>query len=357
MKKTLIAAAVMATSGIAFAASNVTLYGVIEEGVLLEKAKHADTTVQLRSGFDQGSRWGIKGVEDLGNGYSVGFILEQGFSADDGNVANAGNGKTSGFTREAFMYVNGDFGKFGAGRTGTLASGAQSNHILTGWALGTGLGLSSWTSAIGTSFSRTNNSVVYATPVFSGFSVHAMYSNGLATDTDKWSDNSHYYGLGVKYQANAIRSSLIFEAVDNKDRGIKEATGKKKAIYTINYGLEYNLGSWTPMFAYQFAHQNSGRRTHMFGLSAKVAVGGGDVLVGGRYLFGKDEAKDVGANKVAVDGDVRAWNIGAAYIYPLSKRTALKAYAGYADSGKEWKDVENVAYNGYQVYLGMRHSF
>lgn len=361
MKKTLIAAAVMATSGIAFAASNVTLYGVIEEGVLLEKAKHADTTVQLRSGFDQGSRWGIKGVEDLGNGYSVGFILEQGFSADDGNVANAGNGTTSGFTREAFMYVNGDFGKFGAGRTGTLASGAQSNHILTGWALGTGLGLSSWTSAIGTSFSRTNNSVVYATPVFSGFSVHAMYSNGLATDTDKWSDNSHYYGLGVKYQANAIRSSLIFEAVDNKatgkDRVIKEATGKKKAIYTINYGLEYNLGSWTPMFAYQFAHQNSGRRTHMFGLSAKVAVGGGDVLVGGRYLFGKDEAKDVGANKVAVDGDVRAWNIGAAYIYPLSKRTALKAYAGYADSGKEWKDVENVAYNGYQVYLGMRHSF
>lgn len=360
MKKTLIAAAVMATSGIAFAASNVTLYGVIEEGVLLEKAKHADTTVQLRSGFDQGSRWGIKGVEDLGNGYSVGFILEQGFSADDGNVANAGNGTTSGFTREAFMYVNGDFGKFGAGRTGTLASGAQSNHILTGWALGTGLGLSSWTSAIGTSFSRTNNSVVYATPVFSGFSVHAMYSNGLATDTDKWSDNSHYYGLGVKYQANAIRSSLIFEAVDNKATGtdaVEEATGKKKAIYTINYGLEYNLGSWTPMFAYQFAHQNSGRRTHMFGLSAKVAVGGGDVLVGGRYLFGKDEAKDVGANKVAVDGDVRAWNIGAAYIYPLSKRTALKAYAGYADSGKEWKDVENVAYNGYQVYLGMRHSF
>ena len=39
MKKTLIAAAVMATSGIAFAASNVTLYGVIEEGVLLEKAQ------------------------------------------------------------------------------------------------------------------------------------------------------------------------------------------------------------------------------------------------------------------------------------------------------------------------------
>jgi len=347
MKKTLIAAAVMATSGIAFAASNVTLYGVIEEGVLLEKAKHADTTVQLRSGFDQGSRWGIKGVEDLGNGYSVGFILEQGFSADDGNVANAGNGTTSGFTREAFMYVNGDFGKFGAGRTGTLASGAQSNHILTGWALGTGLGLSSWTSAIGTSFSRTNNSVVYATPVFSGFSVHAMYSNGLATDTDKWSDNSHYYGLGVKYQANAIRSSLIFEAVDHKNT----ADPKEKTSYVINYGLEYNLGQWTPMFAYQWANQDEGKKTHMFGLSAKVAVGGGDALLGARYLFGKDKSLEAGDDKV------RSWNVGAAYVYPLSKRTAVKAYAGYGDSSKAWKDTEQVVYNGYQVYFGLRHSF
>ena len=48
---------------------------------------------------------------------------------------------------------------------------------------------------------------------------------------------------------------------------------------------------------------------------------------------------------------------GAAYEYPLSKRTAVKAYAGYADSGKEWKEVEDVAYNGYQVYLGLRHAF
>ena len=47
MKKTLIAAAVMAASGVAFAASNVTLYGVIEEGVVVSKAKHKDTIVDL----------------------------------------------------------------------------------------------------------------------------------------------------------------------------------------------------------------------------------------------------------------------------------------------------------------------
>ncbi|CCX88520.1 outer membrane insertion signal domain protein [Parasutterella excrementihominis CAG:233] len=62
MKKTLIAAAVMAASGVAFAASNVTLYGVIEEGVVVSKAKHKDTIVDLKAGFDSGNRWGIKGV-------------------------------------------------------------------------------------------------------------------------------------------------------------------------------------------------------------------------------------------------------------------------------------------------------
>ena len=46
-----------------------------------------------------------------------------------------------------------------------------------------------------------------------------------------------------------------------------------------------------------------------------------------------------------------------AYVYPLSKRTAVKAYAGYGDSSKAWKDTEQVVYNGYQVYFGLRHSF
>ena len=332
-----------AFSSLAFAASNVTLYGVVEEGVVLSKAKHGDTLVQLKSGFDQGSRWGIKGVEDLGNGYAVGFILEQGFNADDGSEATTGKA----FSRETFLYVTGGFGRLGVGRTGTLASGAQSNNILSGWALGTGFGLSSWTSAIGTSFSRVDNAVAYQTPSFGGLKISAMYSNGTTGDDAKWSKNNHYYGIGALYNANSIKSSLIFEAVDHKNT----ADPKEKTSYVINYGLEYNLGSWTPMFAYQWANQDDGKKTNMFGLSAKVGVAGGDVLVGGRYLFGKDKAITEGSDKV------RSWNVGAAYIYPLSKRTAVKAYAGYADSSKAWKDTENVVYNGYQVYLGLRHSF
>ncbi len=360
MKKTLIAMAVLgAASGFAMAASNVTLYGVIETGVVVEKAKHQDTTVQMKSGFDQGSRWGIKGTEDLGNGYSVGFILEQGFNSDDGTDANQWKNyikeKQNGvFNRESILNVKGGFGSLAFGRTGSLSSGAQSQTILTGWAIGTGFGLSSWTSAIGTSFGRVNNAISYATPKFAGFSVHAMYSNGTTVDTAKWSENTHYYGLGVKYQEGAIKSSLIFEATDGKT----PASNKKEKTIAINYGLEYNLGAWTPMFAYQFATQDGGKRTHMFGLSTKVAVGGGDALIGARYLFGDQNYN------TDTEESVRSWNVGAAYVYPLSKRTALKAYAGYADSSKGWKDKNldsdgnvTAVYNGYQVYLGLRHSF
>ena len=85
MKKTLIALATLGVfTGVACAASNVTLYGKIDMSALVSKADNSDATVQMKSGFRQGSRWGIRGSEDLGNGYSVGFDLEQGFNADDG---------------------------------------------------------------------------------------------------------------------------------------------------------------------------------------------------------------------------------------------------------------------------------
>ena len=373
MKKTLIAAAVMAASGIAFAASNVTLYGVIEEGVMVQKAKDTAASVELKAGFDSGNRWGIKGVEDLGNGYSVGFILEQGFFADDGtaynerDVEDANDKKSLAFGRESILYVNGAFGSLAFGRTGGLAF-AQSRNIRTGWVFGTGYGSAAW-NAIDSVAKRMNNVISYATPVFDGFSIHAMYSNSgsyaLGSDTDKWSKNGHYYGLGVKYAQGPVVSSLIFVATQNKNalkwdaKKDEAVAGNKKAKYGINYGLEWNLGSITPMFGYQYIWQDGGSKDHQFGLSAKAPVAGGTVKVGARYTFGKNDGA-----KANEEDKQNAWLIGAAYEYPLSKRTIIKSYAGYADGGKAWKEKNTNAYgeattsyNGYQLYLGLCHSF
>lgn len=77
-KKSLAAVALLgAFAGSAFAA-DVTLYGVVDEGFLYTH-KDADKTgvdavdkLELKSGIQAGSRWGLKGTEDLGNGLKVG---------------------------------------------------------------------------------------------------------------------------------------------------------------------------------------------------------------------------------------------------------------------------------------------
>ena len=95
-------------AGSAFAA-DVTLYGVVDEGFLYTH-KDADKTgvdavdkLELKSGIQAGSRWGLKGTEDLGNGLKVGFILESGFNADDGTQSVSGTM----FNREASLNVMG----------------------------------------------------------------------------------------------------------------------------------------------------------------------------------------------------------------------------------------------------------
>jgi predicted porin len=371
MKKSLLAVAILgAASGFAFAASNVTLYGVIDTGVQVSRINggfsgkaldangkeasysNAGNKVQMGSGFRAGSRWGIKGVEDLGNGYNVGFILEQGINSDNGNAALS----SQAFSREAIISVNGGFGSVALGRTGGLAF-AQSRAILTGWVFGTSYGASSWNS-IDKVAARMNNVVSYATPSFGGVTLHAMYSNSgtgnTADDSNKWSKNGHYYGLGAKVVKGGLTSSLIFEAAQNKDQ---EKAAARNTKYGINFGASYNLGAITPMFAYQYIWQDEGVKDHQFGLSASANLAGGTAKIGAKYLFGKNDGIKTG------EDDRRAWTIGAAYDYPLSKRTVVYGYAGYGDGSKSLdKDNlkpydQSINYGGYQVAVGIQHNF
>lgn len=137
-KKSLIAvAALSALAGSAMAA-DVQIYGRIDTGfrysqVDYDKAGVNDkTTFEMSSGNCTGNRVGIKGSEDLGNGMTVGFVLENGFDSDDGSF----DSNEDLFGREALLYVEGDFGKVGFGRMGILNSTAGSFAIgnFTPWA-------------------------------------------------------------------------------------------------------------------------------------------------------------------------------------------------------------------------------
>jgi len=87
MRKSLVAVALAFAFPAAFAQSSVTLYGIVDVGV--ERLDVGDVSAtRLMSGISQGSRWGIRGSEALGGGYSAIFTLESRINIDTGSVTN-----------------------------------------------------------------------------------------------------------------------------------------------------------------------------------------------------------------------------------------------------------------------------
>src|SRR6202044_3471932 len=109
MKKTLMVAAlsgVFATA--AHAQSSVTLYGLIDAGITYTNNQGGHSNWQETSGSINGSRWGLRGAEDLGGGLKAIFTLENGFGINNGTLRQGGRE----FGRQAFVGLAGD--QFGA---------------------------------------------------------------------------------------------------------------------------------------------------------------------------------------------------------------------------------------------------
>ena len=211
LAKTALVLALASAGTMAAAESQVTLYGTIDGAVVVNKAKGGDATVSLDDGIAGGSVWGLEGSEDLGNGYSVGFLLENGFTMDNGAAGEDGKA----FSKQATLSLSGNFGELAFGRMGGLASYEGSYSIWDASPLGTdylqgGLGNTFVTGQIN------NNSIVYVSPEVGGLKIHAQYSNGVEEDTQKWSRNSHYYGLGATYEIGNLSLAGIVERFDNK---------------------------------------------------------------------------------------------------------------------------------------------
>lgn len=114
MKKSLLALAILgAFAGAASAQSSVTVYGVVDTGFAsIDQGGDAGSINGIESGLDGASRIGFKGVEDLGNGLKAEFTLENGINTDDGTGG-------AGFSRLAFVGLDGGFGKVRLGKQNT----------------------------------------------------------------------------------------------------------------------------------------------------------------------------------------------------------------------------------------------
>jgi general bacterial porin, GBP family len=100
-------------AGAVHAQSSVTLYGLIDSGLTYTNNQHGQKNFQATSGDTNGSRWGLRGAEDLGGGLKAIFTLENGFSIQSGSLGQGGRM----FGRQAFVGLSSEsYGALTAGR-------------------------------------------------------------------------------------------------------------------------------------------------------------------------------------------------------------------------------------------------
>lgn len=349
MKKSLISVLLLSAFSLnAYAQSSVEVYGVLDEAVTVTKHKGQDTKVIMDDGINSGSRFGFRGTEDLGNGNSIGFVLEQGFRVVDGAAADS----SKAFSREALLKANGSWGEVAFGRAGGLSSDCGTYSILHGSALWTSYYTDGNVAGVFVLSDRMDNLVVYKSPEFSGATITAMYSNGIGGDDEKWSKNDHYYGIGLDYYKNDTVFSAMWEMLDNKD-----AKAKKTHLFTL--GGQQGFGNWTVWAGYQFALDSqmlpawvgseSGRKgltQNAFTAAIGYKVWGGEWKLQGNYAHGKNNDNKKKYN---------IWSVGTVYEYPVSNRTLVYAYAGYGHADKYLK--HNPYFNSWTATLGICHNF
>lgn len=335
MKKTLVALAVLAASGASMAQSTVTLYGVADIWFGSETTDNGTTSLsqtKLNSGGVNGSRFGLRGSEDLGAGMKANFQLEQGFTIDDGVSSNITNtagvpANSSAFSRHAWVGLSGGFGSTRFGRTPTPLDDV--NGIANG-VFDSNLSPTGQNVFRSTAYTvRTNNTLAYYTPNFSG--ITAAVSYGLGEDKTATADAGSVTSFNVIYAAGPLNAHLGYQSEKlAKASGItlSPTTGQPTGITSTvpTTSVDFTRAGVTYDFGVAKLLANYGMVANIGNLSGAdadeyqigVDVPFGAFTLAANFATSQDNAKA---------GDAKRTGYGLGAKYALSKRTF--AYGGY----------------------------
>lgn len=392
MKKTLAAVAVLGAFAGSALAADVQLYGIVDTGVGYNhidvdglKVDGDKDKFEMKSGQASGSRFGFKGTEDLGNGLTVGFILENGIKSDTG----VDDGVM--FNRESSLFLEGGFGKVAFGRIGSLNNG-QSSWAKVGMisAFGTSDwgGYSAQVGNIMATASQWDNMIAYQTPDFAGFKVYAQYAMGNQVDgTDigkvegKYGDENEsssdrYYAIGATYNNGPFAAYFAVDSINyasvTTELGNKVIKDMDDSL-TVTLGGSYDFDVVKVYLGAQYFDEvklsgfSGPIKDAGVGQSSKVkgyglSLTGDAPLLGGKAMFGigYTDAETADSQDNAQDVDFQRYVISVGYDYPFSKRTDVYAVASYMQDNWEGKSTANKVEgdpSAYTFYVGLRHRF
>jgi len=358
MKKTLVALAVLAASGAAMAQSTVTLYGIADVQLNSETKDNGVTSLsqtQVGSGGVNGSRFGLKGSEDLGGGLFVNFDFQQGFSIDTGAARDEKNNQgvaynNNAFSRASWVGLSGaSWGSTRFGRTPTPyddVSGAADGVFDSNLAP---------MNAVFRSVSyniRPANTIAYYTPDFSGFNASLSYSMGedktATQDAGSIVSAQASYAKGpllayVAYQTEKLATATV---ALNTSTGLLTSTQGALATNSTDFtriGVAYDFGVAKPMATYGKVSAGSAK--------ADEYQLGVDVPFGATTLSASWATSQDDTGVAAADQKRTGFGLGAKYA--LSKRTFV--YGGYESDTKTQANVLDQKHN--ILALGMQHRF
>ncbi|MEK6418985.1 MAG: porin [Burkholderia gladioli] len=251
MKKTklvshaLFLVAPFAASG-AFAQGSVTLYGIVDTGLAWQNSStsvgstaNGHSAVKVSNGVWAGSRFGLKGSEDLGGGTKAVFQLEEGFNSATGAQAVSGLA----FNRQAFVGLSdARYGTLTAGRQYTPYTLLLSPWSPTQWLTGAFGAHPGDIDSFDTTY-RVNNALVYTSPQWHGFTVGGSYAfGGVPGSVNRgatWSAAVQYrngpFGLGAGFQRvnNATEGGGAWGASSTLNNN-----GTQPSVSAINNGYQ-----------------------------------------------------------------------------------------------------------------------
>ena len=376
MKKQLLAVAVASAFATTAFAANVTVYGTVDTGLVYNNTSFGGALTDAKdsnkfsmdSGVLGGTKFCLKGSEDLGDGYSVSFQLENGFDSDTGamNQTMKVDGKSTNrmFGREARLSLNTPYGTASFGRMGALTSGAGTYDIFqaTGDSLDGGN-----SSFIGTGYwfdrARYDNMITLVTPEANGFTGYAQYSfQTKGTENANERANTRYAALGLTYKAGALEAVVVADTVlrtSTEEKtysdaqaysfGVNYDFGVTKAFFGAQYGnhenIEFEFNTATTGTAKTYNNYFKGYNLH---IGAATPLPCGTLTVSAYY--GDYEAEN--------DNTVTAkkYGFGAMHEYAISKRTTFYTGAGFSQAELEQAD-RAARVKGVNVTLGLNHKF
>ena len=373
-KTTLLA---MAVSAAAFSvqAAQVSLYGSVSTGVLYQNQaslsggqgatnQESKDSFTMESGFWGDSIWGITGEEDLGNGWTVGFTLENEFGSDTGEMASDGTI----FDSQAYLRIGNDKVNFAFGNIGGLASAGGDFDLICGFdPMEAFVGVAGLGAFASKDYASGNMAVVEVTPM-EGLKVSLMGNTGDDDSSDpKWSDRNHYYGLGVSYENGPLALAAIAEL--RKYTRVADWADNDDS-WTFTVAAAYDFEVIRPSFVYQHASKTrefaageiSGAAYNFdsFMLGATAPLGQGTLRASVQYVKGENDAVS--------DEEGNATILGLAYTYDMSKRTTLYGAAFYSVGGDgldkdlganetEFGLMGRADYNSVGFGVGLVHTF